>query len=124
MTRFKLAAVLCLTIVLSGCSSSYVTEPTATASAPAADPSATPSPTATPTLAPTPTATPLGCLTEPGRVVSGSLNETNPPQEFLIYLPPCYDQRTDLRYPVLYLLHGQTSTDTQWVDMGVPSMAD
>ncbi len=124
MTRSKLVALLCLVVMLSGCSSPYVTEPTATASAPTVDPSATPSPAPTPTLAPTPTATPLACLTEPGRVESGSLNETKPPQEFLIYLPPCYDQRKDLRYPVLYLLHGQTSTDTEWVDMGVPAMAD
>src|SRR5512135_2974541 len=124
MTRLQLIVALCLAIALSGCSSSFVTEPTATVSAAVIDPSATPSPTATPTPAPTPTATPLGCLTEPGRVVTGSLTETKPPQEFLVYLPPCYDQRTDLRYPVLYLLHGQTSTDVQWVDMGVPQLAD
>jgi enterochelin esterase-like enzyme len=42
----------------------------------------------------------------------------------LIYLPPCYDQQTSLRYPVLYLLHGQTYTDDQWVRLGVVQAAD
>lgn len=77
-----------------------------------------------PTITPTPTVTPLACLTQPGRVGSGSLDTTNPPQQYLIYLPPCYDQRTDLRYPVLYLLHGQTYIDDQWVRLGVPEIAD
>jgi enterochelin esterase-like enzyme len=77
--------------------------------------------TRTPTPLPpttTPTPTPLGCLTQPGRVEQGVLQETKPPQEFLVYLPPCYDEMTDLRYPVLYLLHGQTYTDNQWVRLG------
>lgn len=49
---------------------------------------------------------------------------TNPPQEFLIYLPPCYESSADLHFPVLYLLHGQTYTDDQWVRLGVPQIAD
>ena len=54
----------------------------------------------------------------------GSLDSTNPPQEFRIYLPPCYDQKKDKRYPVLYLLHGQTYTDDQWVRIGAVTAAD
>jgi enterochelin esterase-like enzyme len=72
----------------------------------------------------TPTATPLGCLTQPGRVEQGVLQETIPPQEYLIYLPPCYDEKPDLRYPVLYLLHGQTYTDDQWVRLGAVEVMD
>jgi enterochelin esterase-like enzyme len=49
---------------------------------------------------------------------------TKPPQEFFIYLPPCYDSLTDTRYPVLYLLHGQTYIDDQWVRLGMPTYAD
>jgi enterochelin esterase-like enzyme len=73
---------------------------------------------------PTPTTTPLACLTQPGRVEEGSLDSTNPPQEFRIYLPPCYDEKTDEHYPVLYLLHGQTYNDDQWVRLGAASVAD
>lgn len=73
---------------------------------------------------PTPTVTPLGCLTQPGRLDEGTLQETNPPQEYLIYLPPCYDEMPDKRYPVLYLLHGQTYTSDQWVRLGAVTIAD
>lgn len=73
---------------------------------------------------PTPTVTPLGCLTQPGKVDQGVLQETTPLQEYLIYLPPCYDEMTDLRYPVLYLLHGQTYTDDQWLRLGAVEVMD
>ena len=85
----------------------------------------TPSPTAT--LMPpteTTTATPLACLGQPGRIEQGSLGTTTPPQEFIIYLPPCYDEIPEQRYPVLYLLHGQTYTDDQWLRLGAVQVAD
>jgi len=66
----------------------------------------------------------LGCLTQPGRVEQGVVATTNPQQEYLIYLPPCYNELTDQRYPVLYLLHGQTYTMDQWVRLGVPQIMD
>ncbi len=77
--------------------------------------------TPVPTFAPsteTPTQTPIVCLTKPGIVKQGALETTNPSQEFLIYLPPCYTENTDERYPVLYLLHGQTYTADQWIRLG------
>jgi enterochelin esterase-like enzyme len=52
------------------------------------------------------------------------LQATVPPQEYLIYLPPCYDEMPEMRYPVLYLLHGQTYTDDQWVRLGAVTVAD
>jgi enterochelin esterase-like enzyme len=52
------------------------------------------------------------------------MDSANPAQLFLIYLPPCYDQKTDERYPVLYLLHGQTYIDDQWVRIGAATAAD
>jgi enterochelin esterase-like enzyme len=84
-----------------------------------------PPPTATP-LPPTEsvTATPPACLNQPGRIEQGSLETTKPPQEYIIYLPPCYDERPEQRYPVLYLLHGQTYTDDQWVRLGAVQVAD
>ena len=53
----------------------------------------------------------------PSKNIHGDLN-------FHIYLPPCYDQNTTLRYPVLYLIHGQTYNDDQWVRLGVPQTMD
>jgi enterochelin esterase family protein len=49
---------------------------------------------------------------------------TNPPQEFIIYLPPCYKNSADARFPVLYLLNGQTYNQDQWVRLGAPTVAD
>jgi enterochelin esterase-like enzyme len=66
----------------------------------------------------------LGCLTEPGQLAPRKLLTTKPPQEFLIYLPPCYEEVTEERYPVLYLLHGQGSQDDQWVRLGMVVAAD
>jgi len=106
---------------ISACSAPTEISPTVTFTSPppAATETFTPSP-----IPPTATPTPLGCLTTPGRVESGVDNATNPPQEYMIYLPPCYDELTDQRYPVLYLLHGQTYTMDQWVRLGVPQTAD
>lgn len=104
------------------CSSKDESVPTVTQPSPTLAP--TPQTTRTPSPIPTATITPLACLTNPGRVEEGSLDSTKPPQEFRIYLPPCYDERTDQRYPVLYLLHGQTYTDDQWVRLGAAEVAD
>jgi enterochelin esterase-like enzyme len=71
-----------------------------------------------------PTATPLSCLTRPGRLEKGQLDEFKPAQQFLVYLPPCYEERTDERYPVLYLLHGQTYNDDQWIRLGAVDILD
>ena len=86
-------------------------------------------PTATQTFTPspptqTPTVTPLTCLNQPGRAETGVVQETKPPQEFIIYLPPCYHQKPDERYPTLYLLHGQTYTADQWVRLCAVETAD
>jgi enterochelin esterase-like enzyme len=90
---------------------------------------AIPSPTATavPTATPTPipaTPTPLDCLSKPGLLKQDVVQTTKPPQEFIIYLPPCYENSADARFPVLYLLHGQTYTQDQWVRLGAPAAAD
>ncbi len=117
MTRLRrLLLLLPLLPGLWACSPSNQPVPTPTAIP------ATLTPIPSPTV--TPTATPLGCLTQPGRVEQGAVNETTPPQEYIIYLPPCYNEKPDLRYPVLYLLHGQTYTDDQWVRLGAVSAAD
>ncbi len=102
-------------MLLTACSPSTPPAPTSTPFPPTQ--TRTPVPTfAIPTG--TPTVTPLACLSQPGTVESGSLASTKPPQAFIIYLPPCYAEKTDQRYPVLYLLHGQTYTDDQWIRLG------
>lgn len=68
--------------------------------------------------------TPPVCLIQPGHLGQGVVQETVPPQEYLIYLPPCYEEMLEQRYPVLYLLHGQTYTDDQWVRLGAVKMMD
>ena len=80
--------------------------------------------TATNTRSATYTPTPLTCLADPGLIKQDAVATTNPPQEFLIYLPPCYENSADAHFPVLYLLHGQTYTQDQWVRIGAPGVAD
>jgi enterochelin esterase-like enzyme len=121
-TRQAIAVILCLLLLggLSACSPSQEADAQAI-------PSPTSLPTATATAPPTSipaTPTPLTCLTEPGLVKQDVVSTTRPPQEFIVYLPPCYETFTDIRYPVLYLLHGQTYTMDQWVRMGAPAIAD
>ncbi len=84
----------------------------------------TPSPTRTLTPSPSPTSTPLTCLTQPGRVDKGVLDSTKPAQEYFIYLPPCYNEKRDKRYPILYLLHGQTYKADQWIRLGAVTAVD
>ena len=116
-----LASLLALLTVLTACSP--LPQPVSTA---ASLPSPAPSKTSTalPATAIPLTPTPLACLTQPGRVEEGVLNEFTPAQEFRVYLPPCYDEKPDEHYPVLYLLHGQTYTDDQWVRLGAVDAAD
>jgi enterochelin esterase-like enzyme len=109
--------------VLSACSSANDVPLTQTITLPP------PTPTITATLTPSPvpptaTSTPLACLLEAGEIRQEVVPDSKPPQEFLIYLPPCYAQQTTQQYPVLYLLHGQTYTQDQWVRLGVPSLVD
>ncbi len=92
------------------------------------DASATPSPAGAPSPTPASTRTPtrLPCWSEGGRIEIGALpTDLLPdPLEFRLYLPPCYDQMPDRRYPSLYLIHGQSYTDDQWDRLGVDERAD
>ena len=73
----------------------------------------------------TPTVTPLACLSEPGAVESRQLDSQSLPKplEYLVYLPPCYAQSAQ-RYPVIYLIHGQTYRADHWLDLGAGEIAD
>ncbi|MCZ2128265.1 MAG: hypothetical protein LC099_10900 [Anaerolineales bacterium] len=120
LTSFALLLGLC------ACAAANEIPPTATATRlPAATSTSIPTATFTPSpLPPAPTETPPACRNEAGQVKEDLVSTTNPQQPFLIYLPPCYEDSAEARYPVLYLLHGQTYTDDQWIRLGVPQAAD
>lgn len=81
-----------------------------------------------PTHTPPPTASPRtpACLLEGGRVEEHSLRTSQLPlpMDFRVYLPACYDQQRQQRYPVLYLIHGLTFNDDQWDRLGADETAD
>jgi enterochelin esterase-like enzyme len=82
----------------------------------------TPAPIVTPvSLTPLPECTSTVGSLELQELISKSMPR---PMRFIVYLPPCYATRTDLRYPVLYLFHGQTYDENQWVRLGAPATAD
>jgi enterochelin esterase-like enzyme len=91
-------------------------------------PSSTPRPlTETPTGAsPMPSPTPTACSLKSGQVSQNRLDSAllKATLIFRVYLPPCYGSQPDQRYPVLYLLHGLTFTDDQWVRLGAATTAD
>jgi enterochelin esterase-like enzyme len=41
-----------------------------------------------------------------------------------IYTPPCYEYDHESSYPTLYLLHGATEDDQQWIDLGIAETVD
>jgi enterochelin esterase-like enzyme len=81
-------------------------------------------PAGSPTLLSSPT--PFICRQSRGRLLQDQVSTEllHHPIDFRVYLPPCYDQETDRRYPVLYLLHGQSYTDDQWDRLGADEVAD
>lgn len=76
------------------------------------------------TASPAPT---QACLDREGRIERNRLDSAllSQPLEFRLYLPPCYDEQNERRYPVLYLLHGGTFyNDDQWDRLGADEAAD
>ncbi len=71
-------------------------------------------------------ATPDQCLVREGKIESHTVEFSNPaaPLTFRVYLPPCYGTQDGYRYPVLYLIHGQTYRDDQWDRLGIDEAAD
>jgi enterochelin esterase-like enzyme len=68
----------------------------------------------------------VDCHAQAGQVITDKfVSKVLPkPMAFRIYLPPCYEQDTNKRYPVLYLMHGLTYNDDQWQRLGVTTAAD
>ena len=91
--------------------------------APSATQTRTPIPSVTPDFTATPT--PFPCDETGGQLFniehdSESANET---LTVRVYVPPCYSL-SQRRYPVVYLLHGLGTDETQWEDIGLYDALD
>ncbi len=66
------------------------------------------------------------CLKKAGQIEQKSLQtkQLPDPLDFRVYLPPCYTKQPAQPYPVLYLIHGQSFNDDQWVRLGATTWAD
>ena len=111
------------------CSPSIEPFPTPTRFPPALTP--LPAPTRTPTeIPPPPTPTAFTCLSADGELVHGEVATAERPIAIIVYLPPCYDEFPEQRYPVLYLLNGQPFSNDphppgeQWIRIGATEAAD
>jgi S-formylglutathione hydrolase len=57
--------------------------------------------------------------------LAGNLIGDATEKRVLVYVPPGYDEATDQRYPVVYLLHGIFDSPDLWVDYyNLPAMLD
>lgn len=118
----RMTTLLTLLSFITACSPANLPDPTSTPPPLISAQEPTPTPSATLTISIT--STQPACLAQPGRVDSGTVEAATPPQEYLIYLPPCYDEAVDQRYPVLYLLHGQTYAADQWIRLDAVETLD
>jgi enterochelin esterase-like enzyme len=116
---FALVSTACI-LFMSACSLVPVLSATATITE---APSGTPQPTST-TVIPTTTPTSSVCTEK-----KGAITDVVIPSELLrdpikakVYTPPCYDRSK--QYPALYMLHGMTYVDDQWVRLGLTDTAD
>lgn len=82
----------------------------------------------TPTPTPSPPAQPRAptCRAAQGLVQKGEIEVEGQIRAlpFRVYLPPCYDQDQEARYPTLYFLHGLLGDDKQWEAVGALDHAD
>jgi S-formylglutathione hydrolase len=53
-------------------------------------------------------------ITVHGKSLEGNLAGDAADRKVSVYLPPSYAKETTRRYPVLYLLHGYTDSDSKW----------
>jgi enterochelin esterase-like enzyme len=66
------------------------------------------------------------CLQAGGSVHSESFSSYNLGEDlqYEVYLPPCYHDDVERTYPVLYLLHGLSFNQDQWLRLGVAGQMD
>lgn len=68
----------------------------------------------------TPTPIVLPSYVQQRTFLSASLNRTMP---YYVYLPPGYDSNPGVRYPVLYMLHGMSGSNSEWLGYGLMGRA-
>jgi len=73
---------------------------------------------------PSPTPEGSGCVEISGSVETYQISRGGVEISGSVYTPPCYEFETESSYPTLYLLHGATEDDQQWVDLGIADRAD
>lgn len=49
-----------------------------------------------------------------GAALEGNLSNDSPDRDVSVYLPPSYQTEPNRHYPVIYMLHGFTDSDSQW----------
>ena len=111
--------LMTLILLTAGCGGAPVEVGEVTPSTATAGSTRTPEPTETPTPAP--------CdRSAGGEVTRETLKSTVLGFSYTVsvYTPPCYGEEEGMRYPVLYLLHGQGMDDTFWLSLGVTGLAD
>lgn len=134
--KYPYHILIVLALVLLAACDPLVPAPTAEVIIVTPFPSQTPLPTHTPNFTRTPlptltpvdtaTPTPLPCEADGGTMIafddfrSPSANEN---LRYRVYIPPCYTE-TQKRYPVLYLFHGQATTELQWDRIGIDEALD
>jgi enterochelin esterase-like enzyme len=61
-----------------------------------------------------------------GTIYSGSFysKKLRDDLHYQVYLPPCYHEYNEERYPVVYLLHGLYFTEEQWLRIGIAEQMD
>ncbi|NCP88351.1 MAG: hypothetical protein CO094_03960 [Anaerolineae bacterium CG_4_9_14_3_um_filter_57_17] len=81
---------------------------------------------ATATSLPILTAAAPACRETVGAIDAGVIETDllDKPMRYCVYLPPCYAADAETRYPVLYLLHGQSFDETQWLRIGLAGEMD
>ncbi len=118
---------LLLILLVSGCQTAGE-QPVASVTPRASQPTQkTPTPhNSVATVSPSATPVATGCDESVGILLEESLdsNLLKEKLEFKVYLPPCYDFDQQQHYSVLYMLHGQTSLNDQWVSLGLLSTMD
>jgi enterochelin esterase-like enzyme len=113
---------------LSACAYFYPPGPTETPTH--ADPLPTPSGTvdlSSQKTTPAPSLTPtVDCLKVGGEVLNTQISSEllGHDLNFFVYLPPCYSSQTDQYYPVVYLLHGLSYNNEQWLRLGAADTMD
>lgn len=133
--RLKISWLVGLTLLLSlsACSTVITADVTPVISdstlVPTMTSESSPLPTHTPRTTPepqnsSPTPEGLDCVEISGSIEAYQISRGGVEISGRVYTPPCYEFDTDRGYPTLYLLHGATEDDQQWVDLGIADRAD